>query len=85
MALGQLLYGDWPCPFDVHRAQKELVSLLRGQWHNGMLPNIIFRSEPQYWAERNQWRSWLSPHAPEHVATTGITQPPLIAEAVVSG
>ena len=68
---------------DVHRAQKELVSLLRGQWHNGMLPNIIFRSEPQYWAERNQWRSWLSPHAPEHVATTGITQPPLLAEAVV--
>ena len=37
---------------------------------------LFFRPEPQYWAERNQWRSWLSPHAPEYVATTGITQPP---------
>src|SRR5665213_155530 len=27
--------------FDVDRAQTELLSLLRGQWSNGMLPNII--------------------------------------------
>lgn len=68
---------------DVERAQTELRSLLRGQWHNGMLPNIIFRNGPQYRTDRNIWRSWLSPFAPNDVMTTGITQPPMLAEAVV--
>ncbi len=68
---------------DVDRAQTELLSLLRGQWHNGMLPNIIFRDEPIYRPDRNMYRSWLSPFAPNDVATTGMTQPPLLAEAVV--
>jgi neutral trehalase len=68
---------------DTERAQTELLSLLRGQWHNGMLPNIIFRDDKQYRTDRNVWRSWLSPNAPDDVATTGITQPPMLAEAVV--
>ena len=68
---------------DVGRAQLELQSLLRGQWHNGMLPNIIFRDDPQYRPDRNIWRSWLNPFAPNDVTTTGITQPPMLAEAVV--
>jgi hypothetical protein len=68
---------------DVNRAQTELLSLLRGQWKNGMLPNIIFRGDPQYRTDRNIWRSWLSPYAPDDVKTTGITQPPMLAEAVV--
>ena len=68
---------------DPERAKQELLSLLRGQWHNGMLPNIIFRDEPQYRTDRNIWRSWTNPFAPQGVATTGITQPPVFAEAVV--
>ena len=68
---------------DVERAKIELQSLLRGQWHNGMLPNIIFRDDAQYRTDRNIWASWRSPNAPDHVATTGITQPPMLAEAVV--
>jgi hypothetical protein len=68
---------------DVERAQLELQSLLRGQWHNGMLPNIIFRDDPQYRTDRNLWRSWLNPFAPNDAMTTGITQPPMLAEAVV--
>ncbi len=68
---------------DVERAKMELLSLLRGQWHNGMLPNIIFRDDPQYRTDRNIWRSWLNPFAPSDVLTTGITQPPMLAEAVV--
>jgi hypothetical protein len=68
---------------DVPKAQRELLSLLRGQWHNGMLPNIIFRAEPKYRTDRNVWRSWVNPNAPNDVATTGITQPPMLAEAVV--
>lgn len=69
---------------DVERAKTELLSLLRGQWHNGMLPNIVFRDDPEYRTDRNIWRSWLNPFAPSDVATTGITQPPVLAEAVVS-
>jgi len=68
---------------DVERAKSEILSLLRGQWHNGMMPNIIFRDDPQYRTDRNIWRSWLNPFAPDEVTTTGITQPPMLAEAVV--
>jgi len=68
---------------DIEKAQLELQSLLRGQWHNGMIPNIIFRDDPQYRIDRNAWRSWLSPYSPSEVTTTGITQPPMLAEAIV--
>lgn len=67
---------------DIERAQTELTSLLRGQWHNGMMPDMIFRDELQYRATRDQWRSWLNPYAPDHAFTSGITQPPMLAEAV---
>ena len=68
---------------DIERAKMELLSLLRGQWDNGMLPNIIFREDPAYRIDRGVWRSWLNPYAPNDVTTTGITQPPMLAEAVV--
>ncbi|MFO0781668.1 MAG: trehalase family glycosidase [Candidatus Saccharimonadales bacterium] len=69
--------------FDVERAKTEILSLLRGQWHNGMVPNMVFRDDPQYRTDRNVWRSWVNPYAPYDVKTSGITQPPVIAEAVV--
>lgn len=68
---------------DVPRAQTELASLLRGQWSNGMLPNIIFDSGAAYRQDRELWRSRINPYSPEAVATSGITQPPMLAEAVV--
>lgn len=68
---------------DIERAKLELISLLRGQWHNGMLPNIIFSGEHKYRADREAWRSWVNPAAPDEVATSGITQPPMLAEAIV--
>jgi Trehalase len=68
---------------DTQRAKTELTSLLRGQWANGMLPNIIFASSKQYRRDRSIWRSWVSPYAPDKVATSGITQPPMLAEAIV--
>jgi hypothetical protein len=67
---------------DIRRAQTELTSLLRGQWSNGMFPNIIFNSTAEH-KERDLWRSYLSPYSPEKIATSGVTQPPLLAEAVV--
>lgn len=68
---------------DIDRAQIELTSLLRGQWSNGMLPNIIFASDRAYRQDRELWRSNVSPYSPDGVATSGITQPPMLAEAVV--
>lgn len=67
---------------DVDRAQTELQSLLRGQWSTGMMPNMIFSDKPHYARDRNVWRSWLSPYSPDNIATSGITQPPMLAEAV---
>lgn len=68
---------------DVMRAQTELSSLLRGQWQNGMLPNIIFADGDEYFRDREIWRSYVSPYSPNDVATSGLTQPPMLAEAVV--
>lgn len=74
--------------YDVERAQLEILSLLRGQWHNGMIPHVILNPNPR--DERGKplrnidlWRSWLNPNAPDDVSTSGITQPPMLAEAVV--
>lgn len=69
--------------YDVPRAQTELRSLLRGQWSNGMLPNMVFADGDAHKRDRNIWQSWRNPHAPDHVSTSGITQPPMLAEAVV--
>ncbi len=68
--------------YDVDRAKTELRSLVRGQWSNGMIPNMIFSDLPEYKNDRNYWRSWVSPHSPDGLATSGITQPPMLAEAV---
>jgi hypothetical protein len=67
---------------DVDRAKAELTSLLRGQWSSGMLPNMIFSDDPHYHRDRAVWRSWVSPYSPDKVATSGITQPPMFAEAI---
>ena len=67
---------------DVKRAQQEIFSLIKGQWHNGMIPHMILDNDAKYSGDRNIWRSSISRNSPEHVATSGITQPPIIAEAV---
>lgn len=66
---------------DVDRAQTEIISLLRGQWHNGMLPHMIFNRDVI--GDQNIWKSDLNPYSPDTVATSGITQPPVLAEAIV--
>lgn len=67
--------------YNVKRAQKEIKNLFRGQWSDGMIPNIIYGND-RYYAD-NIWSSRVSKHAPKNFKTSGITQPPLIAEAVV--
>lgn len=68
---------------DIERAKTEVLSLLRGQWSNGMLPNMIFNPGREFRHDHNIWRSWVSPFAPDDVKTSGITQPPMLAEAIV--
>ncbi len=64
------------------RAVKELKALARGQWKNGMLPHMIFNPESSSISGPNIWQSHVSPFAPRHIQTSGITQPPVLAEAV---
>ena len=69
--------------YDIERAQQELRSLLRGQWSNGMLPHMIFSDKDEHKRDRNIWQSWRNPYSPDKLATSGLTQPPMLAEAVV--
>lgn len=66
---------------DARRAATEIESLFRGQWQNGMLPHITLREDSGYWAGAGFWQSRVSPSAPKDVATSGITQPPVVAIA----
>lgn len=67
--------------YNVKRAQREIKSLFRGQWKNGMLPNMILDPNDHY--ARRLWKSHLSSNAPIKYSTSAITQPPMVAEAVV--
>jgi hypothetical protein len=68
--------------FDGALARSEIRSLLRGQWSNGMVPQIIFNpASSGYFPGPDRWQSGRSPYAPENVQTSGITQPPLLAIA----
>ncbi|HSX32577.1 MAG TPA: hypothetical protein VLF43_04905, partial [Candidatus Saccharimonadales bacterium] len=65
------------------RAAKEILSLLSGQWDNGMLPHEIFNKSSDYYAGHQRWRSDKISGSPKDLHTTCITQPPMVAEAVV--
>ena len=68
--------------YDVTRAKNEILALLEGQWANGMIPHMIFDAGRKYRRDRDIWRSYMSPFSPDHISTSGLTQPPLLAEAV---
>lgn len=68
---------------NLKHAQQELRSLLRGQWANGMLPHMIFANHGLKSRDRSIWQSWRNPYSPDDVNTSGMTQPPMLAEAVV--
>ncbi len=72
--------------YDQFRAQQELSSLFAGQWHNGMLPQIVFNPKVLggYFPEPDFWQGERSRHYPENVLTSGITMPPVHAMAALS-
>ncbi len=65
---------------DTTRAKQEIMHLLQAQWSNGMIPNIVFNHRDT--KDSALWDSKVSPNAPIDFATSGITQPPLLAEAI---
>ena len=64
---------------DEERAWREIDSLLRGQWKNGMVPHILFDTEVNdYHPGPDYWDTSSSFLTPDDVLTSGITQPPLL-------
>lgn len=63
--------------FDRNRAWQEIETLVSGQWDDGMIPHIIFhKDDPGYFPGPSVWATRKSP------ATSGITQPPVLATIV---
>lgn len=67
--------------FDPRRAAQELAMLLRGQWADGLMPHIIFRSEGSYEPGPQTWQTVGASGAPTGAAVSSITQPPIAATA----
>jgi hypothetical protein len=68
--------------FDIAATQTEIRSLLKGQWQDGMVPQIIFHKvELNYFPGPEFWQTSEAPNAPK-ILTSGITQPPLLASMV---
>jgi hypothetical protein len=47
-----------------------------------MMPDMVFSDKKEPSWDALLWDSFVSPYAPDDVATSGITQPPMLAEAV---
>lgn len=66
---------------DAERALQEMEFLFSGQWSNGFLPHIVFHHAEkfgdQYFPSATFWDSHTSQFAPEALATSGISQPPI--------
>lgn len=62
---------------DEDRAWRELETLLRGQWPDGMVPSIVFHAPAETYYPGPA--AWGTPHRPP---TTGIAQPPVLATAL---
>lgn len=72
--------------FEPARAQQELVSLFRGQWSSGRVPQIVFSADADpgsYFPGPDFWRSAAVAEAPL-APTSGIVQPPVHARAVLT-
>ena len=68
------------------RAERELLSLFRGQWANGLLPHIVFNNfvaRRAYFPGPDLWRSSKHHDAPRDVDTSALTHPPLHALAAL--
>ncbi|MCC7465461.1 MAG: hypothetical protein IT261_04290 [Saprospiraceae bacterium] len=64
---------------DFQQACLELSTLFRGQWLNGMVPQIVFSNHPvcKYFPGYRFWQTKGVPAKPKNVRTSGITMPPV--------
>lgn len=63
--------------FDRDRAWAEIETLVLGQWDDGMIPHIVFHQDDDgYFPGSSVWATGKTP------ATSGITQPPVLASVV---
>ncbi len=64
---------------DFRQACAELTSLFRGQWANGMVPQIVFSVENvgKYFPGYFFWETHGIPGKPRNKRTSGITMPPV--------
>ena len=63
--------------FDRDRAWREVETLVSGQWDDGMIPHIVFHQDDAgYFPGPGVWGTGKVP------ATSGITQPPVLATIV---
>lgn len=67
--------------WDQAGAERELRALFAAQWDDGLLPHIVFSDSDRYFPGPAFWQTERSPHAPAHVRTSGIVQPPIHATA----
>ena len=64
---------------DPARGRREVRSLLRGQWADGMVPHVVYHdTAPEYRPGPELWDATSAAGLP----TSGITQPPVLATAV---
>ena len=63
--------------FDEDRAWRELETLFKGQWADGMVPSIVFHAPSDDYYPGPP--AWGTTHVPP---TTGISQPPVAATAI---
>src|SRR5438552_10602424 len=65
---------------DEEAAFNELLSLMAGQWNNGLIPHIIYNpGESKYYPPAEQWQT--AGFTRDGIKTSGITDPPLLAIA----
>jgi len=64
--------------YDMDRAWAEITSLIEGQWPDGMISSIIFRSDdPDYFPGPSRWGKTHGA-----ISSTGVSQPPVLATVV---
>ena len=64
---------------DIKKAKQEINSLLKGQWQNGFIPQIVFHTPSDtYYPGPSVHGAYTSPHYPRDIETSGITQPPVL-------
>jgi hypothetical protein len=71
--------------YDQGRARSGLRHLFEAQWHDGLLPQIVFNADfDNYFPGPNFWHATESLDSPRDHQTSGVVMPPVHATAVLA-